>query len=281
MRKVDVAIIGAGSGGLTVAYTARGFGKSVLMIDKNQPVGECTWAGCIPSKALINQANDIYTARKYAEFEVNTELVMDKVRGIIENVYQGESIEVLKKDGIDFLQGPARFVASNRLEVLGEEIEAKKIFICTGSSPMVPPIEGVDKIEILTNENFFLQKQLPKSILVLGGGAIGVELSQAMNRLGVQVQLIEMADQILPREDEKVVSLLRKELENEGLLIHTAAKAVKVYEEEGKVKLQLSTSTGMKVVEGDKILFALGRVPNVCILIWRKQELHIQKKELR
>lgn len=120
MRKVDVAIIGAGSGGLTVAYTARGFGKSVLMIDKNQPGGECTWAGCIPSKALINQANDIYTARKYAEFEVNTELVMDKVRGIIENVYQGESIEVLKKDGIDFLQGPARFVASNRLEVLGE-----------------------------------------------------------------------------------------------------------------------------------------------------------------
>jgi len=278
MRKVDVAIIGAGSGGLTVAYTARGFGKSVLMIDKNQPGGECTWAGCIPSKALINQANDIYTARKYAEFEVNTELVMDKVRGIIENVYQGESIEVLKKDGIDFLQGPARFVATNRLEVLGEEIEAKKIFICTGSSPLVPPIEGVDKIEILTNENFFLQKQLPKSILVLGGGAIGVELSQAMNRLGVQVQLIEMADQILPREDEKVVSLLRKELENEGLLIHTAAKAVKVYEEEGKVKLQLSTSTGMKVVEGDKILFALGRVPNVMHLDLEKAGIAYTKK---
>jgi pyruvate/2-oxoglutarate dehydrogenase complex dihydrolipoamide dehydrogenase (E3) component len=278
MRKVDVAIIGAGSGGLTVAYTARGFGKSVLMIDKNLPGGECTWAGCIPSKALINQANDIYTAGKYAEFVVNTELVMDKVRGIIENVYQGESIDVLKKDGIDFLQGAGRFVAANRLEVLGEEIEAKKIFICTGSSPMVPPIEGVDKIEILTNENFFLQKQLPKSILVLGGGAIGVELSQAMNRLGVQVQLIEMADQILPREDEKVVSLLRKELEREGLLIHTSAKAVKVYEEEGKVKLQLSTSTGMKVVEGDRILFALGRVPNVMHLDLEKAGIAYTKK---
>ena len=263
MRNVDVLVIGAGAGGLTAAYTAKGFGKKVLIVDKNLPGGECTWAGCIPSKAFINQANEIFTAKKYASFEVDTEKVMQNVRSIIENVYADESVEVLKKDGIDFLMGSAHFVSSKEVDVEGEKIIAKRIFICTGSSPMVPPIEGVHEISYLTNENFFLQPKLPESMIVLGGGAIGVELSQAMTRLGVKVQLVEMAPQILPREDAELSSLLRMRLENEGVEIYTGAKAVKFKSVDSKVALHIEKEGTLKILESDKVLLALGRVPNI------------------
>lgn len=263
MKNIDVLVIGAGAGGLTAAYTAKGFGKNVLIVDKNLPGGECTWAGCIPSKALINQANEIFTAKKYAEIHVDSEKVMQNVRSIIENVYADESIDVLKKDGIEFIMGQAKFISSKEVDVDGEKIIAKRIFICTGSSPMVPPIEGVQDISYLTNENFFLQPRLPESMIVLGGGAIGVELSQAMTRLGVKVQLVEMAPQILPREDSELSSLLRTRLENEGVEIYTGAKAVKFKSVDTKVALHIEKEGTLNVLESDKVLLALGRVPNI------------------
>lgn len=263
MKKIDVAIIGAGSGGLTVAYTAKGFGKSVLLIDKNKPGGECTWAGCIPSKALINKANEIHIAKKYSDFKVDTSKVMKDVRNVIENVYKSESEEVLEKDGIEFLRGVGKFKSKNLLEVNGEIIEAKKIFISTGSSPMIPPIDGLKDTEFLTNENIFNLEKLPESIVVLGGGAIGVELSQAMNRLGVKVNLVEMADNILPKEDIDLSTMLKENLEKEGVKIYTSSRAVKVLREDGKVNLMVEGANGVEKIIGDEILVALGRVPNI------------------
>lgn len=263
MRNVDVLVIGAGAGGLTAAYTAKGFGKKVLMVDKNLPGGECTWAGCIPSKALINQANEIFTAKKYAEIHVDTEKVMQNVRTIIENVYADESIDVLKKDGIEFLMGQAKFISSKEVDVDGEKIIAKRIFICTGSSPMVPPIEGLKEGAYLTNETFFLQPRLPESMIVLGAGAIGVELSQAMNRLGVTIKLVEMAPTILPREDVELSSLLAGRLVQEGVAIYTGAKAVKVTQNESGVALHIEKDGTTQILESDKIMLALGRVPNI------------------
>ncbi|WP_202882645.1 FAD-dependent oxidoreductase [Clostridium sp. FP1] len=201
MKEYDIAIIGAGSGGLTAVYTAKGFSKKVVLIDKNKPGGECTWYGCIPSKALINIAKEIHVAKKYSDLLVNTSEVLEKVRKVINNVYEEESLEVLKRDGIDYINGFAKFIDKNTLNVNGEKIKAKKIIISTGSSPMMPLIEGLKDINYLTNENIFIEERLPESIIVLGGGAIGVELSQAMNRLGVKVSLVEMVDTILNREE--------------------------------------------------------------------------------
>lgn len=266
MRTVDVLVIGAGAGGLTAAYTAKGFGKKVLMVDKNLPGGECTWAGCIPSKALINQANEIFTAKKYADIKVDSEKVMDHVRSVIEKVYADESIDVLKTDGIDFIMGEAKFVSEKVIQVGDERIQAKRIFICTGSSPMVPPIEGIHEISYLTNETFFLQPRLPESMIVLGGGAIGVELSQAMNRLGVKVKLVEMAPSILPREDIELSSLLAKRLAEEGVEIYTDSKAVKVAKHETGLSLFIEKEGHQLVLNSEKILLALGRVPNTKLL---------------
>lgn len=263
MKQADVVIIGGGAGGLTVAYTARGFGKSVLMIDRNKPGGECTWSGCIPSKALINQANDIYTAKKYGDIVVDTKQVMAQVRDVISTVYAAESVDVLAKDGIAFVKGTARFTGPKTLEVDGETITGKKVFVCTGSAPMIPPINGVDQVDILTNENVFELEELPSSLLVLGAGAIGVELAQAMNRLGVTITLVEMANQILPREDEELVQILTQQLISEGIQIYTGTKAVSLGRTDQTVLLEVEQNGQKITLEAEKILFALGRKPNV------------------
>jgi pyruvate/2-oxoglutarate dehydrogenase complex dihydrolipoamide dehydrogenase (E3) component len=263
MKTVDVAIIGAGAGGLTTAFTAKGFGKSVLLIDKAKPGGECTWSGCVPSKALINQANDIFTARKYSDFEVDTKKVMENVRAVIDKVYSGESPDVLEEEGVPFLQGMATFIGPKRIQVNQEEIQAKKIFICTGSSPMVPPIDGLKDVAYLTNETIFQLETLPQSMVILGAGAIGVELSQALNRIGVHVSLVEMADTILPREDKELTDMLKDKLTEEGVKIYTGHKAVKVLERDGQAILKLEGPEGKVEVEGSKLMLALGRVPNL------------------
>lgn len=280
MKGYDVAIIGAGSGGLTAAYIAKGFSKKVVLIDKNKPGGECTWCGCIPSKALINIAKEINIAKKYSDLLVDTGEVLEKVRKVINNVYEEESPEVLKRDGIDYINGFARFSDKNTISVNGEKIKAKKIFISTGSSPMVPAIEGLQDVSYLTNENIFVEEKLPESIIVLGGGAIGVELSQAMNRLGVKVSLVEMMDTILNREEPKLVAMLERKLRAEGVKLYTEYKAEKVSEEEGKVSLSVVKNGSVEVIIADKILVALGRVPNINGLDLDKVSIRYNKKAI-
>ncbi|MBU3128241.1 dihydrolipoyl dehydrogenase family protein [Clostridium tagluense] len=280
MKEYDIAIIGAGSGGLTAAYTAKGFSKKVILIDKNKPGGECTWSGCIPSKALINIAKEIHVAKKYSDLLVDTSEVLEKVRKVIHNVYEEESLEVLKRDGIDYINGFAKFIDKNTLSVNGEKIKAKKIIISTGSSPMVPPIEGLKDINYLTNENIFIEKRLPESIIVLGGGAIGVELSQAMNRLGVKVSLVEMMDTILNREEPKLVTILERKLILEGVKIYTSYKAEKVSEKDGKISLSVIKDGIVEIINADKILVSLGRVPNIKGLDLEKVSIGYNQKAI-
>ena len=263
MNDTDILIIGAGSAGLTVAYTARGFGKSVVLVDRNLPGGGCTWNGCIPSKAFISQANDIFTAHKYADFTADTSSIMKKTRDIISKVYEDESNEVLRKNNIDFIQGNAKFIDESSLDVNGRIIKAGKIFICSGSVPLIPPIDGILDVESLTNENFFLLDKLPGSMIVVGAGAVGAELSQAMNRIGVRVDLVEMADNILPKEDSELAGILKMQMEREGVRIHTSSKAVHISMKDNKVNLMTTGQAGDKMITGEQILFALGREPDI------------------
>ncbi|MCT4507293.1 MAG: NAD(P)/FAD-dependent oxidoreductase [Tepidibacter sp.] len=278
MKEYDIVIIGAGAGGLTAAYTAKGFGKKVALIERNNPGGECTWSGCVPSKALINIAKDVYIAKKYADIEVDTSEVLEKVRRVIKNVYEGENPQVLEKDGIDFIKGFAKFIDKNKLDVNGNIIKGKKIIISTGSSPFIPPIKGLDKVNFLTNENIFTQEKLPENIIVLGAGAIGVELSQALNRLGIRVSLVEMMDSVLFREEDELAKLLEERLINEGVNIYTSTKAVNVNEVNNKIILEVERNDNIDTLEGDSILLALGRTPNINNLNLEEVEVKFNKR---
>lgn len=263
MKKFNVAVIGAGAGGLTIGYTAKGFNKTVVLIDKNRPGGECTFGGCVPSKALINIANHIYKAKEYINIVPNTEDILKKVREVVESVYEAKSIEVLKKDGIDYINGFCKFIDKNTLEVEGEIIKADKIFIATGSSPKIPSINGLDKIDYLTNENIFYKDKLPKSIIVLGGGSIGVELSQAMNRIGIEVYLIEKNPYIMYKEEGELSKSLEEILRKEGVNIYTSCNAKNIEKYKDGIKLTIEKNNKEENIYSENILIAVGRVPNI------------------
>lgn len=263
-KKYDIAIIGAGAAGLTAAFTAAGFSKKTVLIDKNLPGGECTWSGCIPSKSLINIAKEVHHAKKYSpELKVDTSEVLKDIQKVIQKVYAGESPEVLKESGIDFVNAYATFTGPNTLEVEGETIEAKKIILSTGSTPLVPPIDGLSEVDYLTNESIFKLESFPKTITILGAGPIGVEMSQALNRLGVEVTLVEKSERILSNDDEELALMIQQRLIEEGVTIHVGAAAVKAAQQGSQIELTVEKDGKQMAVSNEGLLVALGRQANV------------------
>lgn len=264
MDEYDLIIIGAGAGGLSAAYTAKGFGKKVLLIEKDKPGGECTWSGCVPSKGLINLAKEIKHIKKWIpSYEVDSSEILKKVREVIHKVYADETPEKLQADGIEYLNGAAKLKTKNIVEVNGKNVKAKKIIISTGSSPFIPPIEGIDDTEYLSNENLFYLEELPKSMLILGGGAIGIEMAQALKRVGVEVSLVEMMDSILFREEQDLVKILKSELEKEGVKFYEKHKAIKVEQLKSGIKLTVEKDDVKSQLSADAILVAVGRKANM------------------
>ena len=232
MKYYDVIVIGGGGAGLSAAFTTAGFGKKTLLVEKYKTGGECTWNGCIPSKALIHLAELAQASGEAASMAAgggvrsipsNPFGRVDEVRN---NVYSHESPEVLAERGVETLIGTARFTDKNCIAVNGEEYRAGKFVLAVGSRALVPPIPGLDELPYLTNESLFDLKELPGSALVMGGGPIGLEMAQALGRLGVRVTVVEMLDRILFREDPDAAAVVEERLISEGVRILTGAKAV-------------------------------------------------------
>lgn len=267
MKQYDLVVIGSGAAGLTSGFTAAGFGKKVLMVDKALPGGECTWSGCIPSKALINQAKNVHAAKKLgAAVQLDGAAIFEQVRGVSEHVYTHETPEVLAKAGIDFLQGAATFVDAHSIEVAAssgnERVTAKKFMIATGSSPLVPPIPGLADVPFLTNESLFQLTELPKSLTILGGGVIALEMAQSFNRLGTQVTVVEMQSEVLPLEEPEMAAMLRELLEKEGVHFKLSSKAVSVAQSGTSIDVTVEHDGAQQVLSAEKLLVALGRSPN-------------------
>jgi pyruvate/2-oxoglutarate dehydrogenase complex dihydrolipoamide dehydrogenase (E3) component len=284
----DIAIIGGGAGGLFAASVANSLGAKTCIVEKKRLGGDCTWFGCMPSKALLKSAQIANLVRRTSQFGIqmqanlDTTKVMTHVREVVEEIATHHPPEVLEKRGIKVIFGSPQFLDKNTLEVKEKKITAKRCIISTGSHPVVPPIEGLKNIDCLTNENIFDLDSLPDSLIVLGGGPIGVELSQALNRLGVRIYLVEMLERLLFREDREVAAVLEKKLLKEGVNIFTGKKAVKFEKKEGIVYATLEDKRGNREeISGENVLVAVGRAPNLEGLSLEKAGVEFSKTGIK
>jgi len=266
--KRDLIVVGGGAGGLVVASVAARLGLKVTLIEKNERLGgDCLHTGCVPSKTLIHSARVAALMRRGADFglaavepQVDLGRVMDHVRSVIDLVQQHDDPQRFRDYGCEVLFGAAGFTGPHSVRVGDRLLQARRFVIATGSRPLLPPLEGLAQAGCLTNENIFSLRELPRRLLVLGGGAIGVEMAQAFQRLGSRVTLVERAPQLLPAEDAEVAGLLRRRLEAEGVVVHTSTRAEAVGLDGGVRRLRCS---GGLELAGEALLVAVGRRPNV------------------
>jgi pyruvate/2-oxoglutarate dehydrogenase complex dihydrolipoamide dehydrogenase (E3) component len=263
--------IGAGAGGFVSTKVAAGFGKKAAMIEHKKLGGECTNAGCVPSKALLKSAAVAHQVRHLREYGLEAEgcslsgkHAMAYARAAVKKVYDSHPASVFEKAGIDVLFGSPRFRDNETVEMDGKVLRAKKFMLCTGSSAFVPPLDGLASVPYYTNENIFELETLPGSMIVLGGGPIGIELASAFNRLGVTVTVVEAGDRILARDERELADMLAGKLRGEGLRLLTGTKAVSVAKDPQGIALVGETSPKQReVLKAEALLVAVGRKPNV------------------
>lgn len=266
----DLIIIGGGSAGLPAAQIAHSLGAKVLLVDKERLGGDCLLHGCVPSKSLLHVARIVQQTKEVARLgltPVSLAIDMAKVSEHIQNVISrvGET-EKAYVEGVTVTFGEASFKSPTTLHINGEDITGRNTLIATGSHPIVPAIPGLQEAGYLTNEDAFNLTDLPKSLIVVGGGPIGVELGQALARLGTQVTIIQGPGRILPKEDPEASDTLHKVLSAEGIhiLLQTRMTAVM---RKGDKKVVLAKQGEQEItLESDEILLALGRRPNVADL---------------
>ncbi|MCP5098767.1 MAG: FAD-dependent oxidoreductase, partial [Chloroflexi bacterium] len=214
MRDYDIVVVGAGSGGLTAVKFAIKLGAKVALVEKHRVGGDCTWTGCVPSKALIYAAKMAHSAKLSSRFgvQVNPTVDMSQVRKYIDDaigeIYQHETPDVLTDLGIDVFFGAAQFLDPHTIQVGERQLSAKYVILATGAHPFVPPIPGIDHVPYLTYEQIFENERLPEHLIVLGAGAIGVELAQAYRRFGAKVTVID--EQLLPQADADACEVLSR-----------------------------------------------------------------------
>lgn len=267
--KADICIIGAGSGGLSVAAGAAQLGRKVVLIERHKMGGDCLNYGCVPSKSLIAAASHAHAIRRAGEFgvdagepKVDYARVMKHVHSVIAAIEPNDSVERFEKLGCKVIKAAAKFVSANEVEAGGELIAARHFVIATGSSPAKPPIPGLDQTPHFTNETMFDNTVLPEHLIIIGGGAIGLEMAQAHRRLGSRVTVLE-AFRIMPKDDPEAVAIVRKALEDEGVVIREGAAVTAVSKMDGGVAVTISRNGQSEAIAGSHLLLAAGRAPNV------------------
>ncbi len=272
----NLVVIGAGSAGLVSAYIAATARAKVALIERDRMGGDCLNTGCVPSKALLRTARlmaDARDAQRYGiarmEAEIDFAQVMERVQAVVAKVEPHDSIERYTALGVDVILGEARIVSPWEVEVAGQRISARSLIIATGARPLVPDLPGMHDIEYLTSETLWDLRALPKRLLVLGGGPIGCELSQAFARLGSDVTQVEMAPRLLPREDADAAAQVEARFREEGIAVMTGSKALRVERDgdgdgDGLRGVLVCERDGAEVaVPFDRLLIALGRKANV------------------
>lgn len=269
----NLVVIGAGAGGLVSSYIAAAVKAKVALIEKHKMGGDCLNTGCVPSKAILKSAKVVEQIKKAESFGIEATVanvdfarVMQRVKNVIKKIEPHDSIERYKGLGVDCIEGHANIKSPYCVTVNGRNITTKNIIIATGARPFIPPIEGLDQINFRTSDTIWEIDELPKRLLILGGGAIGCELSQAFQNIGSKVTLVEMAPRLIPREDPEASSAMEKSLKKTGITLlysHKAIKFTSAKKGESGGELELLHSDKKVNISFDMVLLALGRTANV------------------
>ena len=261
--KTDICVIGAGSGGLSVAAGAVQMGAKVVLLEGGKMGGDCLNYGCVPSKALIAAASQAHAMTSGAALgvapaapDVDYAAAMDHVRRAIETIAPVDSQERFEGLGVRVIREWGRFISDREVQAGPYVIRARRFVVATGSAPLVPPIPGLDTVPYLTNETLFDLRERPDHLLIIGGGPIGIEMAQAHRRLGCKVTVIE-GDKALGRDDPEAAALVLGKLRDEGVRIVEGAQAEKVTGGD-----DITVETGQGAFTGSHLLVAVGRKVN-------------------
>ena len=268
----DIGVIGGGAAGLTVASGAAQLGAKTVLIEKERSLGgDCLHYGCVPSKTLIRSAQVYHQMRRADEYglpkvnlpPVDFRQIAGRIQSVIDVIQHHDSEERFCGLGAKVLFGAPRFIDPHTVECAGERISARSWVIATGSSPSVPEIPGLSSTPYITNMQIFSLKQLPASMLVLGGGPIAIEMAQAFRRLGSEVTVIQREGQILPKEDRDMAEAVLGALASEGVRFILNADTLSVREAGDARELSVSSGGATQTLTGETLLVATGRRPNV------------------
>ncbi len=265
----NVVVIGGGSAGLVSAIIAVGAKAKTVLVEKHKMGGDCLNTGCVPSKSIIRSGrimSYIRRAREYgltdASATVDFPAVMDRVQGVIKTIEPHDSVERFTSLGVECVQGSAYIKSPFEVEVDGRTITTRSIIVATGARPLVPPIPGLEDVGYLTSDSIWELRELPKRLLVVGGGPIGCELAQAFSNLGAKVTQVDMASRIMPREDPEVSTAVMQQFEKDGINVLTDHRLTRFLNNNGVKSIEAEHHGETVTVEFDEVLLAIGRKPN-------------------
>jgi len=269
--RYSLAVVGAGTAGLVAAHAAAALGAKVTLIERDLLGGDCLNVGCVPSKTLIRTSHlyadmrnaEQYVAQTPANIRVDFPAVMQRMRGIRARISRADSVRRLIAAGVDVFFGQACFTGTDALTVDGAKLRFKKALIATGARPDTPSIPGLVEAGYLTNENVFDLTELPRRLLVIGGGPLGCELAQAFCRFGAQTIITQNWPLFLPKEERDAAQLLSDAFARDGIEVRLNTRAVNVRVEGGQKLVDLVSDDYKSTVAVDAILTGTGRVPNV------------------
>ena len=269
--RYDLIIVGMGSGGMVAAEFASTLDIKVAVVERDKVGGDCLWTGCVPSKALLASAkvaHHMRTADHYGieavEPNVDSAKVFERIRSIQRRIADtDDNADRFRDMGLDIHFGPAQLAGPNEVSVNGSNLEGRYILLCTGSRPVVPPIDGLEDAGFLTSENVWELERAPESMIMIGGGPISIEMAQGFNRLGVKTTVLQKGPGILPRDEPSLVEVLQSKLVDEGVDLRLNVETERVTVENGHKVIHGTENGEAKTWRAQEILVGAGRRPNV------------------